>query len=238
MASLPPAAAHVFVADLERLELDEADSRHLSRSLRLRPGEAVTASDGAGGWRLCRFAPGPALEPDGPVQRDQAPLPEVTVGFALAKGERPEWATQKLTEVGVDHIRPLVTSRTVVRWDDERTARNHARLTRVAREAAMQARRTRLPEVAPLVSFTRAAEEVGRRSAVALAHPGGGPPGLTRPAVLVGPEGGWGPEELASGLPTVALGPGVLRVETAAVAAGVLLCALRAGIVAPGANDP
>jgi len=39
----------------------------------------------------------------------------------------------------------------------------------------------------------------------------------------VGPEGGWGPEELASGLPTVALGPGVLRVETAAVAAGVLL---------------
>jgi len=52
----------------------------------------------------------------------------------------------------------------------------------------------------------------------------------------LGDMGTWGPEELASGLPTVGLGQGVFRVETAAVAAGVLLCALRAGIVTPGAN--
>ena len=60
---------------------------------------------------------------------------------------------------------------------------------------------------------------------------------LVRVKQRLGPEGGWGPEELASGLPTVGLGRGVFRVETAAVAAGVLLCALRAGIVTPGAND-
>jgi 16S rRNA (uracil1498-N3)-methyltransferase len=237
VASPVAAAAHVFVADLETLQLDEADSHHLARSLRLRPGEAVTASDGAGGWRLCRFAPGPALEPDGPVRHEPRPRPEVTVGFALAKGERPEWATQKLTEVGVDHIVPLLTSRSVVRWDGERAARNHARLIRVAREAAMQSRRTWLPQVGVPVTFAQAAEDVGRRSPVALAHPGGRPPSLDRPALLVGPEGGWGAEELASGLPTVGLGQGVLRVETAAVAAGVLLCALRAGLVTPGAND-
>ena len=100
----------------------------------------------------------------------------------------------------------------------------------------MQSRRTWLPEVGVPVSFARAAEDLGRRSPVALAHPGGRPPGLDRPTLLVGPEGGWGPEELASGLPTVGLGQGVFRVETAAVAAGVLLCALRAGIVTPGAN--
>ena len=124
-----------------------------------------------------------------------------------------------------------------MRWDGERAARNHARLIRVAREAAMQSRRTWLPEVGVPVTFAQAAQDVGRRSPVALAQPGGRPPSLDRPALLVGPEGGWGAEELASGLPTVGLGQGVLRVETAAVAAGVLLCALRAGIVAPGAND-
>jgi hypothetical protein len=47
---IEPAAAHVFVADLERLELEDPDGHHLARSLRLRPGEVVTASDGAGAW--------------------------------------------------------------------------------------------------------------------------------------------------------------------------------------------
>jgi len=233
----PPAAAHVFVSDLEQLHLDEADARHLSRSLRLRPGEVVTASDGAGGWRVCRYRggrdPDGALDPEGPLMQDPAPWPSIAVGFALAKGERPELATQKLTEVGVDQIRPIVTSRTVVRWDQERAARNHARLNRVAREAAMQARRTWLPAVAPLASFSQASEELARASPVAMAQAGGRPPALDYPSMLVGPEGGWAPEELDSGLATVGLGEGVLRVETAAIAAGVLLCALRAAVVAP-----
>src|SRR5438132_1191140 len=57
--------------------------------------------------------------------------PQVTVGFARAKGERTEWAVHKLTEVGVDNIYPMVTTRTVVRWDPERQARSHERMTRV-----------------------------------------------------------------------------------------------------------
>jgi RsmE family RNA methyltransferase len=69
-------------------------------------------------------------------------------------------------------------------------------------------------------------------TAGALAHPDGGPISLSRPAVLIGPEGGFSQAEAACGLPTVSLGGGVLRAETAAVAAGVLLCALRVGVVA------
>ena len=201
MASPAAAAAHVFVADLETLELDEADSHHLSRSLRLQPGEAVTASDGAGGWRLCRFAPGPALEPDGPVRHEPRPKPEVTVGFALAKGERPEWATQKLTEVGVDHIVPLLTSRTVVRWDADRADRNRVRLTRVAREAAMQSRRTWLPEVGVPVSFARAAEDLGRRS----------PAGPRPPDPAGGPGGRLGARGAGLGATDRGAGPGGLQ---------------------------
>jgi RsmE family RNA methyltransferase len=93
----------------------------------------------------------------------------------------------------------------------------------------MQSRRVRLPQVDEVTPFSRLIADVG--AAGALAHPGGGPVSLSRPAVLIGPEGGFAEDEAACGLPTVTLGPGVLRAETAAVAASVLLCALRVGIV-------
>jgi hypothetical protein len=66
---------------------------------------------------------------------------------------------------------------------------------------------------------------------VALAQLGGDPPSARATTLAVGPEGGWAPEELALGLPSVGLGPWVLRAETAAVAAGALMAALRAGTV-------
>jgi 16S rRNA (uracil1498-N3)-methyltransferase len=228
------AVAHVFVADLDVPELDEPDRHHLSHALRLRPGEEVTVSDGTGRWRSCRFVtgrpgggrPSVALEPEGPVIYEEPPLPAVAVGFVVTKGSRPEWVVQKLTEVGVDRIVPLSSSRAVVRWDTARAARNVERLRRVAREAAMQSRRNRLPEVTDVLSFADVAV-----AGAALAEAGGTAPSLERPFVLVGPEGGWDHAELACGLPLVDLGPTRLRAETAAVAAGVLLCALRAGLV-------
>jgi 16S rRNA (uracil1498-N3)-methyltransferase len=228
------AVAHVFVADLDVPELDEPDRHHLSHALRLRPGEEVTVSDGTGRWRSCRFVtgrpgggrPSVALEPEGPVISEEPPLPAVAVGFVVTKGSRPEWVVQKLTEVGVDRIVPLSSSRAVVRWDTARAERNVERLRRVAREAAMQSRRNRLPEVTDVLSFAEVAV-----AGAALAEAGGTAPSLERPFVLVGPEGGWDHAELACGLPLVDLGPTRLRAETAAVAAGVLLCALRAGLV-------
>jgi 16S rRNA U1498 N3-methylase RsmE len=66
---------------------------------------------------------------------------------------------------------------------------------------------------------------------MALAEPGGGPLSLVRPIVLVGPEGGWSPEELAAVPGRVGLGSTILRAETATVTVGVLLCALRGRIV-------
>jgi 16S rRNA (uracil1498-N3)-methyltransferase len=222
-------AAHAFVADLDAPELEQDDRHHLERVLRLRPGQAVTVADGAGGWRTCAWTGAGRIEPCHPVVREPAPSPPVTVGFALTKGERPEWVVQKLTEAGVDRIVAFVAARSVVRWDDQKAAAQARRWRRVAREAAMQSRRSRLPvvdEVAP-----GAATVAGTTGGVALAEPGGGPVSLERPTVLVGPEGGWTDEELGLGLPTVGLGPTVLRAETAALSAGLLLCALRAGVV-------
>src|SRR5207253_1264670 len=94
---------------------------------------------------------------------------------------------------------------------------------------AMQSRRTWLPAIEPLVSFT----EVAALPGAALAQLGGSPPSLTFPVLLVGPEGGWAPEELATGLPHVDLGLNILRAETAAIAAIAVVAALRGGLVAP-----
>jgi 16S rRNA (uracil1498-N3)-methyltransferase len=117
----------------------------------------------------------------------------------------------------------------VVRWDAERAARQGERLRTVAREAAAQSRRAWLPEVADLSTFA----EVAALPGAVLAERTGPAPTLDRPVILVGPEGGWSPTELAAGLPLVGLGPHVLRAETAAVAAGLLLAGLRAGLIRP-----
>lgn len=229
MGLLPRAAAHAFVADLAAPELDDADRRHLERALRLRPGQAVTVSDGAGRWRMCVWRPGGVLEAAGPVVDEGRQEPTVTVAFALTKGDRPEWVVQKLTEVGVDVIIAFEAARSVVRWDESKAAAHVGRWRRVAREAAMQSRRARLPHVAPVVRFADVVGDVGDQAVLAV--PGGDAPSLAHPALLVGPEGGWADEEAACGLPTVGLGPTVLRAETAAVAGAVLLCALRAGTI-------
>ena len=220
----PAGKAHVFVGDLDALELADDDHHHLARVLRLRPGDELTASDGAGRWRLCRF--GTPLEPTGAIESDDAPQPELTVAFALVKGERPEWVVQKLTEIGVDRIVPFAADRSVVQWDDDKAARNHARLRTVAREAAMQSRRSWLPTVEAIAPF----DDVARRAGAALTERGGRPPTLAHPVLLVGPEGGWSERERAAGLPTVALGPTVLRAETAAIVAGAALSGLRSAL--------
>jgi 16S rRNA (uracil1498-N3)-methyltransferase len=217
------AKAHAFVVDLDAPALDDVDRHHLERVLRLRAGEVVTVSDGRGRWRACRFATGGQLEVDGAVVVEPEPAPVLTIGFALVKGERPEWVVQKLTEVGVDRIVPFVAERSVVRWDDAKAARNHERLVQVAREAAMQSRRVWLPSVEPVTGFAELAAEPG----VALAERGGDAPSLDRPAVLIGPEGGWSDAERSLARATVGLGTTVLRAETAAIAAAVLLAAAR-----------
>jgi 16S rRNA (uracil1498-N3)-methyltransferase len=131
----------------------------------------------------------------------------------------------------VDRIVPLRTSRSVVRWEGERALKSVERLRRVAREAAAQCRRARLPKVTDPCRLEDLADVAG--APVTLADAGGGPPRLDGSLLAIGPEGGWDPVERQSFGPTVGLGATVLRAETAAVVAGTLLCALRNGVVLP-----
>jgi 16S rRNA (uracil1498-N3)-methyltransferase len=234
------AVAHAFIDDLARPALSDQDVHHFSRALRLRPGEVVSVSDGRGGSRLCEWHGGPLGLLSDPTWEPR-PDPLLTVAFALTKGEHPEWAVQKLTEAGADRVVIMVTDRCVARWAPNNQGRQLERLREIARQAAMQSRRCWLPLVEGPVPFSAlVGGDDGRpgSGAVALAEQGGGPLTLATPTVLVGPEGGWSDEELAA-VPEgrrVALGPNVLRAETSAVAAGVLLGALRAGLVRPAGS--
>lgn len=225
------AAAHVFVDDLGAPVLDEADRHHLQRVLRLRDGEEVTASDGHGGLLRCRWAAG-EIEADGEVVREPI-RPPVTVAFAPVKGDRPEWAVQKLTELGVDRIVALACERSVVRWDDERAVRHLQRWARIAREAAMQSRRVWLPTIDDAMATPAA---LAATPGAVLADQGAEPLPETAEAVLVGPEGGWSDDERGL-LPRARLTATVLRTETAAVAAGALLCTVRDRLGGRGARS-
>jgi len=210
------AVPHVFVVDLDEVDPDPTDRHHLERVLRVRSGDPITVSDGEGRWRTCRYGAG-ALEVTSPIELVPAPQMHLSVAFALTKATKPELVVQKLTEIGIDTIVPFLSDRSIVRWDSDKSERNATRLRRVAREAAMQSRRTRVPTVAPIATFASLAG-----TGVVRADRGGVDIDRHHTTVLIGPEGGWSDSEQA-GAAAVHLGPHVLRAETAAIVAGVRL---------------
>lgn len=210
------AAAHVLVDDVAAPVLSDDAAHHVMRVLRVRDGDLVTVTDGAGRWRACRAA-GDGVEPDGDVEsvcRRHEPL---TIAFAIPKQDRPEWIVQKLTEIGIDRIVPLHAERSVVRWSEERAARHLVKLRRVAAEALQQSRGVWLPEVSSPLSAADILADV------LVAEPGGRALRSGDTAVAIGPEGGWAEAELERAVGAVTLGRTVLRVETAAVVAATRL---------------
>ena len=236
-----PASAHLFVATatdlVDTMEVGGEDGHHLARVLRLRAEEIVTVADGSGVWRPYRIAAvaGAAvqLEAVGARQREPVAPLRLAVAFALTKGDKPDLVVQKLTELGVDRIVPVLAERSVSRPAPDRAGAAVERWRRIAREAARQCRRATLPVV----------EDLGPLAAVS-GHPGlvvaerggvpveslGSPPG-DEIVVVVGPEGGLADPEVEALKPwaRLDLGPHILRAETAALAAAALLATRRLG---------
>ncbi len=234
---------HFFAGAPERgaeISLEPADARHAVRSLRLRSGDRLTSSDGRGALVVCRIV---RADRDGVTAEvearsvDRPPAPHLSVLLAPPKGERLAWAAQKLTEVGADRLVLLETRRSVRRWARERAGRAAARVEAVAREAAKQARRRFLLEVAGPMAWDEAlAGAVESGPAIVLWEEA--TTGLTAilpdppPAALslvVGPEGGILAEEAReaerAGALLASLGANILRTETAALAAAAIALA-------------
>ena len=218
--ALRRSAAHVLVDDVAAPVLSDPAWHHVRRVLRLRDGEAVTVTDGAGRWRSCHISSDGVTPEDDVVE--EPPIAEpVTVYVAMPKGDRADWLVQKCTEVGADRIVVVTAERSVAHWSGERAVRQMGRWRRIAEEAAMQARRVHVPELeGPL----GASAVLG---GTAVAEPDGRELEPSDRAVAIGPEGGWSPAELAAAADQVSLGPYVLRVETAAVVAAARMIAMR-----------
>lgn len=214
------------------------EGRHAAAVRRIRPGESIELTDGAGavarGTVLASSRDSLDLRVDD-VRTVPAPAVRLTLVQALAKGGRDETAVQTATELGVDAVIPWAAERSVVRWDGAaRVARGTARWTAVAREAAKQSRRARVPVVeAPRGSLP---DRVGAADLALVLHEEALTPlvSVALPAagevlVVVGPEGGIGAEELATlvaaGARPVRLGAEVLRTSSAGPAALAWLAA-------------
>ena len=233
-------APHFFVERLDgagRVLLSAEDSAHALRSLRLRVGEEVTLSDGNGAvarGRLAGEEGGRAAVEVLTITPVERPMPLVSVALAPPKGDRLGWAVQKLGELGVDELVLVPTERSVRTWGADRADRVLERQRAVAREAAMQAR-------TPFVMHVRAAGSLldvicqPRIAAVVLHEDAERPLAESLPdagdsvRIVVGPEGGFAPDELAlaesASAPIARLGASILRSETAAVVGAALVLA-------------
>jgi len=230
----------------EVIDLPSAVAHHASRVLRLREGDTVTLFNGEGGEfeaRLTRIESrlvSAAVGKHDPVERE-SPL-TVTLLQGLAGAERMDYVIQKAVELGVAAIAPVTMARSVTRLDAARASKRAEHWRSVIVASCEQCGRNRLPLLRPLCDFDAALgspDDPGAATGAALSlvlSPGEGssltafdrPSGAIR--LLIGPEGGLAPEELAAaqraGFRNVRLGPRVLRTETAGLAALAAMNAL------------
>ncbi len=223
---------HRFIGnfDLDRAEIHIVDpeTRHQIREvLRLRSGSELILGNGRAREARARIT---AVRPADIVCEvldratvSRGPKLELRAYLAILKRENFELAAQKLTELGVSEIIPILTERTV------KQSLKEERLLKIIREAAEQSGRTEVPALAPAVRFKDAAKNAREENNIFLHLAGSALPGkLKGPANLwIGPEGGWTEEEVglarANGFRIVKIGDLTLRAETAAIAGTALL---------------
>jgi 16S rRNA (uracil1498-N3)-methyltransferase len=220
-----------------RVALRGSAASHVTRVLRLRPGDALTLFNGRGGEYPGSIDKSHAGEVTVAVGEERTVERESPVALTLAqgvsRGERMDLVVQKATELGVSCIVPLLTERSVVRLDVQQAARKVAHWRGIAIAACEQSGRNRVPEVATPLALREFVRDAARAGARLLLSPAAQlrlddvPPPVTQATVLIGPEGGLSESEeqlaRAAGFTPVRLGPRVLRTETAAIAALTLL---------------
>jgi 16S rRNA (uracil1498-N3)-methyltransferase len=221
-----------WIAD--RVEGDRAfllgpNANHLFRVLRVKIGQEFdVAANGVLHSAKVVFASHDQVEFELGAEVESAALPQVTVYLSIFKFDRLEWALEKLTELGVSHVVPMIAQRTEEHLA-KAAAKRVERWRKIAREASQQARRIAPPGIAePLALKNAIAQEQGSRIVLSEAEETVSLKAALREykpplALAFGPEGGWSETELelfnASGWKPASMGHTILRAETASIAA-------------------
>jgi 16S rRNA (uracil1498-N3)-methyltransferase len=217
------------------LALEAGPSRHLAGALRLGVGAAVTLFDGNGGeygaviTGVERKQVSVRIDSHQLKERE-SPL-RIHLGISISRGERMDWIVQKATELGVTEISPLLSERTEVKLKGERAEKKIQHWRQVAISACEQCGRNRLPGIHPLQRIDAWSAGVQASCKLVLHHRSACTLGEletpTELALLVGPEGGLSSTEITAaeqlGFRPLALGPRILRTETAPLAALAIL---------------
>lgn len=213
------------------VSLSESAAAHVSRVLRLGPGDELTLFDGRGGEY-----PAMIVDARGIVVRVQAgecrtveresPL-SLALVQGVSRGERMDWVVQKATELGVAEIIPVLTERSVVKLNASQAERKREHWLGIAISACEQCGRNRVPQIHTPVDFATWLVPAHGALRILLDVSGGNALESLQPhqqvTLLIGPEGGLSNTErdaaLAAGFRALRLGPRTLRTETAAIAA-------------------
>ena len=237
--STPKARLFVEIALIadQLITLNNDQSHYLAKVMRAKLGDKIALFNGQNGEWLAEITlvDKKATELKLTEQRrPQEKEPDIWLCFAPVKYGKIDFLAQKATELGVSKLMPVETKRTIV------NRVKHERLTANAMEAAEQSERLTVPEVSPMQSFDRLLSDWPQdRLLIVADETGGGEPPLemlpvlreSRLALLIGPEGGFAPEELKRlsllpGVRRMSLGPRILRADTAALAALTCIQAL------------
>ncbi len=221
------------------VEIDRDEARHAFGARRLAAGDTVTLFDGRGTLATARLSDertrsGGVLVEVLECLTAPALAPEVTIAFAVPKGDRLATLLEGTTQAGVSRLIAIECARSVV--DADKLERGE-RAQRILFESTKVAKRAWAPELGPSGAMLEVAQaERVRGAALAIAHTSSGESvsswssalaATQTRTVFIGPEGGFDDDELdamrALGATRVSLGPCVMRVEMAAIAATVLL---------------
>lgn len=217
------------------LELDSSAARHVHQVLRLKAGHELQLFNGSGAEFSAvidsadRKRVNVRVEQQLPARVTESPL-QIHLGIAISKGDRMDWVLQKATELGAGSITPLFSRRVDVKLNEERRAKKQQHWQQVIISACEQCGRNRLPELGAATELNAWLPTVEAERKFVLAP---GENALSQQqaagsvALLIGPEGGLEEGEIQAaaqaGFTPLALGPRILRTETAPLAAIAIL---------------
>jgi len=238
---------HFFVPDGIGVDglfhITGGDLNHMKNVLRMKPGDPVVISDGSDRDHYCRILSidkeEARLTPESEKNSSELPA-EIVLYQGLPKADKMELIIQKAVELGASRIVPVDMKRCVVRLDEKKIQSKTARWNQIARSAAEQSGRSRIPEVSAVMRYRDAVLEL-EKGLFLLPYENARGMAATKDAlrevtagkqigILIGPEGGFESAEvdlaMAHGATVVSLGRRILRTETAGLAA-ITMCMLE-----------